>query len=61
MLKQYGSFGTRTPLVHDLKRLLGLEGQCKQFALFKLRVLFFVALNPIAGGSRHKRIQEHVP
>jgi hypothetical protein len=39
LLKQYGSFGTRTLLVEDLKQLLGLEGQYKQFPLFKLRVL----------------------
>lgn len=39
LLKQYGSFGTRALLVDDLKRLLGLEGQYKQFPLFKLRVL----------------------
>ncbi len=39
LLKQYGSFGTRTLLVDDLKQLLGLVGQYKQFPLFKLRVL----------------------
>lgn len=39
LLKQYGSFGTRTVPVDDLKQLLGLEGQYKQFPLFKLRVL----------------------
>jgi len=39
LLKQYGSFGSRTVRVDDLKRLLDLEGQYKQFPLFKLRVL----------------------
>jgi len=39
LLKQYGSFGTRTVSVEELKRLLDLEGQYKQFPLFKLRVL----------------------
>ena len=39
LLKQYGSFGTRTVRVDELKRLLDLEGQYKQFPLFKLRVL----------------------
>lgn len=39
LLKQYGNFGTRTLQVAELKRLLNLEGQYKQFPLFKLRVL----------------------
>ncbi|WP_201987217.1 replication initiation protein [Hymenobacter rubidus] len=39
LLKQYGSFGSRTVRVDDLKRLLDLEGQYKQFPLFKMRVL----------------------
>lgn len=39
LLKQYGSFGTRTISVDELKRVLDLEGQYKQFPLFKLRVL----------------------
>ena len=39
LLKQYGSFGSRTIQVDDLKRLLDLEGQYKQFPLFKMRVL----------------------
>ena len=39
LLKQYGNFGTRTLQVTELKRLLNLEGQYKQFPLFKLRVL----------------------
>ena len=39
LLKQYGSFGSRTVRVDDRKRLLDLEGQYKQFPLFKLRVL----------------------
>jgi hypothetical protein len=39
LLKQYGSFGSRTIHVDDLKRLLDLEGQYKQFPLFKMRVL----------------------
>ena len=39
LLKQYGSFGARLVRVDDLKRLLDLEGQYKQFPLFKLRVL----------------------
>jgi hypothetical protein len=39
LLKQYGSFGTRTIRVDELKRVLDLEGQYKQFPLFKLRVL----------------------
>ena len=39
LLKQYGSFGTRTLALDDLKRVLDLEGQYKQFPLFKLRVL----------------------
>ena len=39
LLKQYGSFGSRTVRVDELKRLLDLEGQYKQFPLFKLRVL----------------------
>jgi len=39
LLKQYGSFGVRTMRVEELKRVLDLEGQYKQFPLFKLRVL----------------------
>ncbi len=39
LLKQYGSFGMRTMSVEELKRVLDLEGQYKQFPLFKLRVL----------------------
>ncbi|MBC6992358.1 replication initiation protein [Hymenobacter sp. BT491] len=39
LLKQYGSFGTRTISVDELKRVLDLEGQYKQFPLFRLRVL----------------------
>ena len=39
LLKQYGGFGSRIIRVDDLKRLLDLEGQYKQFPLFKLRVL----------------------
>ena len=39
LLKQYGSFGTRTIRVDELKRVLDLEGQYKQFPLFRLRVL----------------------
>ena len=39
LLKQYGSFGSRTVRIDDLKHLLDLEGQYKQFPLFKLRVL----------------------
>lgn len=39
LLKQYGSFGVRTMSVEELKRVLDLEGQYKQFPLFKLRVL----------------------
>ncbi|MGY2134411.1 replication initiation protein [Hymenobacter sp. HD11105] len=39
LLKQYGSFGTRTIRLDELKRVLDLEGQYKQFPLFKLRVL----------------------
>jgi hypothetical protein len=39
LLKQYGSFGTRTIRVDELKRVLDLQGQYKQFPLFKLRVL----------------------
>lgn len=39
LLKQYGSFGTRTIAVEELKRVLDLEGQYKQFPLFRLRVL----------------------
>ncbi|GAB3299215.1 replication initiation protein [Hymenobacter humi] len=39
LLKQYGGFGSRIIRVDELKRLLDLEGQYKQFPLFKLRVL----------------------
>ena len=39
LLKQYGGFGSRIIRVEELKRLLDLEGQYKQFPLFKLRVL----------------------
>lgn len=39
LLKEYGSFGTRTLGVDELKSILSLEGQYKQFPLFRLRVL----------------------
>ncbi|GAB3243770.1 hypothetical protein GCM10027346_40880 [Hymenobacter seoulensis] len=39
LLKEYAAFGTRTVEVDELKALLSLEGQYKQFPLFKLRVL----------------------
>ncbi|MDF7814823.1 replication initiation protein [Hymenobacter sp. YC55] len=39
LLKEYSAFGTRTIGVDQLKALLNLEGQYKQFPLFRLRVL----------------------
>lgn len=39
LLKEYATFGTRTINVDELKAILSLEGQYKQFPLFKLRVL----------------------
>lgn len=39
LLKEYATFGTRTLGVDELKGILSLEGQYKQFPLFKLRVL----------------------
>lgn len=39
LLKEYGAFGTRTLGVDELKGILSLEGQYKQFPLFRLRVL----------------------
>lgn len=39
LLKEYSAFGTRTIAVDQLKALLNLEGQYKQFPLFRLRVL----------------------
>lgn len=39
LLKEYGTFGNRTLGVDELKSILGLEGQYKQFPLFRLRVL----------------------
>ncbi|WP_375435944.1 replication initiation protein [uncultured Hymenobacter sp.] len=39
LLKEYSAFGTRTITVDQLKALLNLEGQYKQFPLFRLRVL----------------------
>lgn len=39
LLKEYATFGTRTLGVDELKSILSLEGQYKQFPLFKLRVL----------------------
>ena len=39
LLKEYATFGSRTLTVDELKGILGLEGQYKQFPLLKLRVL----------------------
>ncbi|WP_170172654.1 replication initiation protein [Hymenobacter rigui] len=39
LLKEYAAFGSRAVEVEELKRLLSLEGQYKQFPLFRLRVL----------------------
>ncbi|MGI4869904.1 MAG: replication initiation protein [Janthinobacterium lividum] len=39
LLKEYASFGTRVVGVEELKSLLTLDGQYKQFPLFRLRVL----------------------
>ncbi len=39
LLKEYATFGTRTIGVEELKNLLSLNGQYKQFPLFRLRVL----------------------
>ncbi|AMR25515.1 hypothetical protein A0257_22765 (plasmid) [Hymenobacter psoromatis] len=39
LLKQHSDFGKRTIRLKELKRVLDLEGQYKQFPLFKLRVL----------------------
>lgn len=39
LLKEYAAFGSRSMGVGELKSLLNLEGQYKQFPLFKLRVL----------------------
>lgn len=39
LLKEYAAFGSRAMEVKELKRLLNLEGQYKQFPLFRLRVL----------------------
>ena len=39
LLKEYAAFGTRTLGVEELKSILSLTGQYKQFPLFKLRVL----------------------
>lgn len=39
LLKEYAAFGTRAVGVTELKCLLNLEGQYKQFPLFRLRVL----------------------
>ena len=39
LLKEYSAFGKRTIAVDQLKALLNLEGQYKQFPLFRLRVL----------------------
>jgi hypothetical protein len=39
LLKEYATFGTRTLGVDELKSILSLDGQYKQFPLFKLRVL----------------------
>ena len=39
LLKEYSAFGTRTIAMDQLKALLNLEGQYKQFPLFRLRVL----------------------
>ena len=39
LLKEYATFGVRTLKVEELKSILNLEGQYKQFPLFRLRVL----------------------
>lgn len=39
LLKEYAAFGARTIGVEELKSLLTLQGQYKQFPLFRLRVL----------------------
>ena len=39
LLKEYAAFGSRTLGVDELKSILSLEGQYKQFPLFRLRVL----------------------
>jgi hypothetical protein len=39
LLKEYATFGVRTLGVEELKSILSLDGQYKQFPLFKLRVL----------------------
>lgn len=39
LLKEYAAFGSRIMGVGELKSLLNLDGQYKQFPLFKLRVL----------------------
>lgn len=39
LLKEYAAFGVRTLGVEELKGILSLEGQYKQFPLFRLRVL----------------------
>lgn len=39
LLKEYATFGSRTLEVEELKSILSLEGQYKQFPLFRLRVL----------------------
>jgi hypothetical protein len=39
LLKEYATFGARTVGVKELKSLLTLDGQYKQFPLFRLRVL----------------------
>jgi hypothetical protein len=39
LLKEYATFGSRSVGVEELKSLLTLDGQYKQFPLFRLRVL----------------------
>jgi len=39
LLKEYSTFGNRVMGVEELKSLLNLDGQYKQFPLFRLRVL----------------------
>ncbi|MDJ0366530.1 replication initiation protein [Hymenobacter sp. H14-R3] len=39
LLKEYAAFGTRVLGVSELKSILNLDGQYKQFPLFRLRVL----------------------
>ncbi|MBW3127713.1 replication initiation protein [Hymenobacter profundi] len=39
LLKEYSTFGNRVMSVEELKGLLNLDGQYKQFPLFRLRVL----------------------